>query len=194
MTASIDGHLLLLHGFEERALCFRRRAIHFVCKHQLRKDRAALEFEAAAGAIKDRDADDVGRKQVAGELNALVSESQRLRESVGEGGLADSGNVLDEQMAACQQARHAEANLGILAQDHAIELIQSRAQSFAGQGATVKDAIIVAIGNLQHQVATGSVLAARPAARIAQSGPGTPTFISVFPAARSGWPTEQAPA
>ena len=69
-----------------------------------------------------------------------------------------------------------KANLGILAQDHAIELIQSRAQSFARQGATVKDAIIVAIGNLQHQVATGSVLAAR----IAQSGPGTPTFISVL--------------
>ena len=151
MTAAVDGDLMFLHCLEQRALRLRRRAIHFVREYELRKDRAALELEAAAGAIEDRDADDVRRQQVARELDALVSESQCLRERVGEGGLADAGNVLDEQVTACEQARHAEPNLRILAQDHAIELIQGVAQSLTGQGSAVKDAIIVTIGNLQHQ-------------------------------------------
>ena len=68
---AVQGHLPLLHGFEQRALRFGRCAVDFIRQHQLREDRATLKAELAGVAIEDRDAEDIGRQKIAGELHAL---------------------------------------------------------------------------------------------------------------------------
>ena len=68
-------------------------------------------------AVEDRHADDVGRQQIAGELDALEVQPQGPRQRVGQRGLADAGEVFDQQMAARQQAGQREADLAVLAED-----------------------------------------------------------------------------
>jgi hypothetical protein len=58
-------------------------------------------------------------QQVAGELDALEVQAERLGEHVRERGLADAGQVLDQQVAARQQAGEGEAHLCLLAEDDA---------------------------------------------------------------------------
>jgi hypothetical protein len=50
-----------------------------------------MELEAARVALVDRDAEDVGRQHVAGELDALELQPERSREHVRERRLADAG-------------------------------------------------------------------------------------------------------
>ena len=114
---AVGRDLVFLHGFEQRALRLGRRAIDFVGQHQLREHRSAVEAELSGLRLEDRDADDVGRQQVARELDALVAEPERRGERVRKRGLADAGNVLDQQVTAREQAGEAQANLLLLAED-----------------------------------------------------------------------------
>ena len=79
-------------------------------------------LKAAAVALEDRHADDVGRQQVAGELDALELQAQRGRERVRERGLADAGHVFDQQVAAREEAGEGEADLLFLAEDDFADL------------------------------------------------------------------------
>ena len=101
---TVKRNLVFLHRFQQRALCFGRGAVDFVREHQLREDGTALKAEFAGFPIEDGHAEHVSRQQVAGELNALKRQSQGLRNAMRERGLAHPGNILDEQMAARQQA------------------------------------------------------------------------------------------
>ena len=78
------------------------------------------EAEIAAFAVEDRQADDVGRQHVAGELDARELQSHQTCERVRQRGLADAGQILDQQVAACQQAGQRQANLNVLAENHVI--------------------------------------------------------------------------
>ena len=73
---ALDGHLALLHGFEQCALRLRGGAVDLVGQDQLRKDRAWQEAELAALAFVDRNPGDVGGQQVAGELDAREGEAK----------------------------------------------------------------------------------------------------------------------
>ena len=121
---AVQGDLMLFHGLEQRALRLRRGPVDLIGQHQLRKDRTALEPEFAGFAVIDGDAEHVGRQQVAGELHALKRQAQSLGDRMREGGLAHPRNVFDQQMPARQQAGQTQADLQILAQDHAIDLRQ----------------------------------------------------------------------
>ena len=87
---AVGRDLVLFHGLEQRALRLGRRAVHFVGEHELREDRPAMEAELARVGFEHRHADDVGRQQVARELDALVREPERAGEGVGQRGLADA--------------------------------------------------------------------------------------------------------
>ena len=80
-----------------------------------------LKEKLAAGGIEHRHADDVRGQQVAGELHALPGEAEHLRQRVRQRGLADAGHVLDEQVAARQQAGECQAHGLGLAEDHAVQ-------------------------------------------------------------------------
>ena len=74
-------------------------------------------------ALVDGDAEDVGRQHVARELDALELQSERARQHVRERGLADAGNVLDQQVAAREQAGERHADLPFLAENDAADLV-----------------------------------------------------------------------
>ncbi len=100
----------------------------------MREYRALVELERAGLAIEHGDADDVGRQQVAGELDALIGQAERFGHRMRQRGLADAGDVLDQQMAARQQARDAQSHLMLLAQDHPIELRRGGGDQLDGVG------------------------------------------------------------
>jgi len=93
-------------------------------EHQLREDRTRMKTEAAVGGLIDRDAKDVRRQQVAGELNALELQSEHARERERERGLADAGHVLDQQMSARQHAGQRQAQLQFLSEQDGAKRLQ----------------------------------------------------------------------
>ena len=76
-----------------------------------------MELESAGLTLVHRHANDVGRQHVAGELDAVEVEAEGAREHLRKRRLAHAGEVLDQQVAAGQQARKGKADLGFLAED-----------------------------------------------------------------------------
>ena len=100
-------HRLLLHGFEQRRLGFRRRAVDLVGEHHVAEDRTGLEGEVALPGLVFEDhagADDVGRHQVGGELDAREVKVQGGAEALHQQRLAQPGHAFQKGMAAAQQA------------------------------------------------------------------------------------------
>ena len=77
---------------------------------------------ACAALVEDRHAEHVGGQEVARELDARVLEAERRRERLRERRLADARDVLDQQVAAREQAGEREAQRLVLADDDAGEL------------------------------------------------------------------------
>ena len=123
---AVERDLVFFHGFQQRALRLGRSTVDFIRQHQLRKDGAALKAEAARLAIVDGNAQYVRGQQIAGELNALEGQPQSLGDCMRQGGLADAGNVLDQQVSFRQEAGQAQPDLRILAQDYLIDLCKNR--------------------------------------------------------------------
>ncbi len=131
----VERHLPLFHGFEQCALRLGRCPVDLIGQNQLRKDGTVLKTELAGLAVVDRYTEYIGGQQIARELHPLEGQTQRSGEGVGEGGLADAGNILDQQVPARQQAGEAQANLRIFPQDHPIELREHCADLGSGAGA-----------------------------------------------------------
>jgi hypothetical protein len=135
---ALGRDLPLFHRFEQRRLRLRARAVHLVREHQLGEDRSGMEAELPGRGLEHRDAEDVGRQQVRGELHALEAQAENPRDRERERGLADPGNVFDQQVPAREQAREREANLVGLAEDDVVEggkrLIQAGIQEACAGG------------------------------------------------------------
>ncbi len=67
---------------------------------QVGEDRAGAEIENGVVGVPHGDAQDVGRQQVRGHLDAGELEVQRAGHGQGEGGFADFGYAFDEHVAA----------------------------------------------------------------------------------------------
>ena len=111
------GHLMLFHGLEQRRLRLGRGAIDLVRENQLREDRTRVEPERGALALVHRHSDDVGGQHVAGELDAVEVQPEKLREHLRQRSLADAGQILDQQVPAREQAGKREPYLALLAED-----------------------------------------------------------------------------
>src|SRR3954447_2907446 len=98
VRVDVDGHHPLLHALEQAGLGLRRGAVDLVDDHDVREDRARAELEALLALVVDAGADDVGRQQVGGALDARELRVDRLRQRACERGLADARIVLDEDV------------------------------------------------------------------------------------------------
>ena len=67
---------MFFHRLEQGTLRLRGRAIHFIDQYHLRKERPAMKHEALFIPIENGIAENVGWKQVTGELNALKAERE----------------------------------------------------------------------------------------------------------------------
>ena len=131
---AVERHLALLHRFEQRALRLRRRAVDLVGEHDRVEDRSRVEAERLRALVEDRHAEHVGRQQVARELDARVLEAERRRERLRERRLADARNVLDQQVAAGEQAGEREPQRLVLADDDAARAAAGRRRAGARSG------------------------------------------------------------
>src|SRR5262249_49522139 len=81
--------------------------------------------------IKDRNADDVRRQQVARELNALKTAIQTARDSVRQRSFTHAWNVLDEQMPAGQQGHNRQMHRFRFAANYALDGLLKLAQAMS---------------------------------------------------------------
>ena len=85
------------------------------------EDRSGTESEGAVLGIDDGKAEDVGGQEIGRELDAPEMETQDAGESEGEGGLADAGKVLEEEVTPGEHARHGELDDALLAEHDAVD-------------------------------------------------------------------------
>ena len=88
-----------------------------------------MKDEALLLAIENRIAQDVGRQQVAGELNPLKGGADRPGQCLRKRRLTNSGNILDQQMTAREQARERNPQRIGFADDHSGKLLQDSAEA-----------------------------------------------------------------
>ena len=100
-----DGHLVLLHHFEQRALHLGRGAVDLVGQQQVGEDRAERGVELAGLLVVDARADQIGGHQVGRELDALELAADRLGQRLDRHGLGQAGHAFDQDVPARQQ-RH----------------------------------------------------------------------------------------
>jgi len=72
-------------------------------------------------------------------LNPLKAQPQYARQRVAQGGLAHTGQILDQQMTSAQQTGHGQTHLRLLAQHHFIDCVQTRIQFSAHRKASPGD-------------------------------------------------------
>src|SRR5690349_4422555 len=88
----------------------------------MREDRPLVKSKRTRIAIEDGYAYDVGGQEIAGELNALIRETQCLRKCMGERRFADARNIFNQQVSASEQASERQFDLPLLSQNHLIQL------------------------------------------------------------------------
>src|SRR5207302_3394972 len=87
----------------------------FVGENDVGKNRAGTKFKFARFRIVDADAEDVARKEVGSELDALESALERFCKRLRESRLSNARNVFDEQVAAREKRDQSELNRFFLA-------------------------------------------------------------------------------
>ena len=100
VRVAVDADLTFGHGLEQRALRARRGAIDLVGQYYIGKHRPGPELEPFFVPAPDRNAENIGRQQITGELNALPVAANDLGHGLRQCGFADTGQVFDQKMTA----------------------------------------------------------------------------------------------
>ena len=124
MGLAADRDLALLHGLEQRALHLGRRPVDLVGQHQVGEDRPERDLELAELLVVDPGADDVGRHQVGGELDALEVDADRVGHGLDGQRLGQTGDALDEEVAAGEQGDDHALEQHVLADDDPLDLVE----------------------------------------------------------------------
>ena len=114
----IHAHLVLLHGFEESGLGSGRRPIELVGHEHIGEDGSGSEGRFGPVRPEHGSAHHVGRQEVSRALESVESESQRPGQGLGQGGLAQSGMVLDQEVTACSYTRYGQPDRARCGGDH----------------------------------------------------------------------------
>ena len=120
--APADGHLLLLHRFQQRALHLRGRAIDLVGEQEVGEDRPLLHRELAGPLVVDHRADEIGGQQVRGELDPMEPRGDGRGEGSDRERLGETGDALQKHVAVGEEADQQAFQHRPLAHDHPAEL------------------------------------------------------------------------
>ena len=123
---AFNGHLPLLHDFEQRRLRFCRGTVDFVGKQQVGEDWAAAEFEAAFAGVVNHAAGDVGGQEIRRELDAVKLSVDGFGEAFHQEGFAQPRHSFDQHMAAAEQGDERFFNDLFLADDDPLHRIAQR--------------------------------------------------------------------
>ena len=124
MRLAADRHLALLHHLEQRRLHLGRRAVDLVGEQEVAEHRPQLGVEAAGVRPVDARADEVGGHEVGRELDAAEGAAEHVGERAHGQGLGEAGHALEQHVAAGQQRDQQALEHRVLADDHALDLVQ----------------------------------------------------------------------
>ena len=121
MQLAAGGNLMLLHGFQQSGLRFRRRSVDFVGEDDVGEDRPANEahHSAAGGLIflDDLGAGDVRRHQVRRELDAAEAQAQCSRQRRDQQRLGQPRHANQQRMAPAEHGHQQLFDDGLLPDD-----------------------------------------------------------------------------
>ena len=123
-----DRHLVLLHHLEQRGLHLRRCAVDLVREQEVREHGTEVGVERARVRPVDPRADEVRRHEVGRELDAVEGTAEDIGGGLDGQGLGETGNALDQQVAAGEEARQDSLQHLVLSGDHAPDLEEGSLQ------------------------------------------------------------------
>ncbi|MFT6863636.1 MAG: hypothetical protein ACJAVK_002197, partial [Akkermansiaceae bacterium] len=132
-----EGDFALLHRFEEGALDLGGGAVDLVGEEEVGKDGAFVSAEVTGLFVEDLGAEDIGREEVDGELDALEVEMEGLGDGVDEEGLGESGHAFEEEVPGGQEGDDGALDDDILTDDdlaNAIADVLDVGGGFSGGG------------------------------------------------------------
>src|SRR5262249_25427104 len=119
IRATLNGHAVLLHGFEQRRLRLWRRPVDLVGQDDVAEDGAGSEdHQSPPGRrllLNQVGPGDVGRHQVWRELNSRELQVEDARERLNQKRLGQTGNADDQAVAADEQRQEHEVDDVVLA-------------------------------------------------------------------------------
>ena len=127
----IDRDLALLHALQQGGLRLGRGAVDLVAQHHVGEHGAGAELEVAPLLVEHVHAGDVGRQHVGRELDAPERAIDRSGQRLGQHRLADTGDVLDQEVPLGHQPDERQADLGVLAADDLLDVVLERAEPVA---------------------------------------------------------------
>ena len=119
-SVAADGHLMFLHGLEQCALHLSGCAVDFVGQHEVGKHGSFVHMEVLVLLRIDHRSDDVGRKQVGGELYAVVVSVDQLCQRLDGKRLGEARHTLEKDVAIAQQADEQGVNKMFLTYDNLV--------------------------------------------------------------------------
>ncbi len=96
VAQAVNRHLAFFHGFQQRRLRPRRRAVHFVHQQQVGEHRPLVQRKRTAGHVEHAGPDNVRRHQVGGALHALEAEIEDARQRLHRQRLGQAGKALHQ--------------------------------------------------------------------------------------------------
>ena len=136
---ALQRHLALFHGLEQGALGLGGGAVDLVGEQDAGEDRAGVKGKTGALLFEHAHPEDVAGQHVAGALDAAEIKAEHAGQGLGQGGLADAGDVLDEQVALGEQRAEGEPDLRFLAEHEAPGLGDHPGEQFGQGSGTVRD-------------------------------------------------------
>ena len=110
-----------LHGFEQRRLSLRGRAVDFVGQQQLRKDGSLTELETVFSGVVGRHnirPNDVRWHQVRRKLDAAKLQFEDLRQGLDEFRFPEAGDAFQQHVASAKQCCERRFDHTLLANNH----------------------------------------------------------------------------
>ena len=123
---ALDRDLPLLHRLQQRRLGLRRGAVDLVGEQQPAEQRAGPERELGRALVVHERAGDVAGQQVGGELQAAEVQPERLGQRAGGQRLAEAGVVLEQHVAAGEDAGQHERERVPLADHDLLDRVEHR--------------------------------------------------------------------
>lgn len=115
---AVDGHLLLLHGFEQRRLGFGGRSVDLVSEQDVGKNGTLAQRELAGGNVEDLRARNVTGHKIGGELDASKVGVDQSCQGFGEQGFGCAGHAFERHMPASKKCHRSLLKDRVLTDNH----------------------------------------------------------------------------
>ena len=94
-------------------------AVDLIGEHNLGDDRSGAIFKLAVLLVKDADAGNVRGQQIRRKLDALKAAADRAGERLGQGGLANAGDIFEQDMPFTKERNQQQFDHFLFAHDDA---------------------------------------------------------------------------